>query len=97
MTPATFHEDANLELNDAARYYEKITVGLGLSFLDAVEDAVDKILENPKSYQLVGGEIRRKPLARFPYSLLYVTEPDHIRIVAVAHQKRRPGYWDYRL
>ena len=63
-----------------------------VSCLDAVEDAVDKILENPEAYQLVGDEVRHKLLMRFPYSLLYVVEPDRIRVVAVAHQKRRPGY-----
>lgn len=47
--------------------------------------------------QLVGDEVRHKLLIRFPYSILYVIEPDRIRVVAVAHQKRRPGYWSYRL
>ena len=72
MKTVTFHEDANAEMNDAAQYYEKRTFGLGLSFLDAVEDAVDKILENPEACQLVGDEIRHKLFIRFPYSILYV-------------------------
>jgi len=97
MKTVTFHEDANAEMNDAAQYYEERALGLGLSFLDAVEGPVDKILENPEAYQLVGDEVRHKLLIRFPYSLLYVVEPERIRVVAVAHQKRRPGYWSYRL
>ncbi len=97
MKTVTFHEDANAEMNDAAQYYEERAFGLGLSFLDAVEGAVDNILENPEAYQLVGDEVRHKLFMRFPYSLLYVVEPDRIRVVAVAHQKRRPGYWSYRL
>ena len=97
MRKVTFHEDANAEMNDAAQYYEERAFGLGLSFLDAVEDAVDKVLEDPEAYQLVGDEVRHNLLMRFPYSVLYVIEPDRIRVVAVAHQKRRPGYWSYRL
>ena len=54
-------------------------------------------MENPEAYQLVGDEVRHKLLIRFPYSILHVIEPDRIRVVAVAHQKRRPGYWNYRL
>ncbi len=41
--------------------------------------------------------VRRKVLARFPYSLLYLEGPDYIRIVAVMHHRRRPGYWVERL
>ena len=51
-----------------------------VSCLDAVEDAVDKILENPEAYQLVGDEVRHKLLMRFPYSLLYVVEPDLVSV-----------------
>ena len=41
--------------------------------------------------------VRRKSLARFPYSVLYTVDPDVLYIVAVAHQKRRPNYWLRRL
>lgn len=97
MRKATFHEDAFTEMNEAAQYYEERSSGLGLSFLDAVEEAVEKILENPKAYQIMGNEVRHKLLRRFPYSVLYVVGQNRIRVMAIAHQKRRPGYWHYRL
>ena len=97
MMKVTFHEEADAEMNEAAQYYEERAMGLGMSFLDAVEESVDKVLANPEAYQLVGDEVRHKLLRRFPYSILYVLEKDCIRIMAVAHQKRRPGYWRYRL
>jgi len=97
MRKVTFHEDAETEMNEAARYYEERALGLGMSFLDAIEEAVDQVLANPEAYQLVGDDVRHKILRRFPYSVLYVIEPDRIRVMAVAHQKRRPGYWCYRL
>jgi len=31
----------------------------------------------------------------YPYSLIYRTA-ERVEIVAVAHQKRRPGYWKHR-
>jgi len=97
MRKVTFHEDAETEMNEAARYYEERALGLGMSFLDAIEEAVDQVLADPEAYQLVGDEVRHKILRRFPYSALYAIEPDRIRVMAVAHQKRRPGYWCYRL
>jgi plasmid stabilization system protein ParE len=81
----------------AARYYEERAPGLGLSFIEAVERSVDQIIANSEAYQLVGEDICRKIMKGFPYSLLYAIESDRIRIMAVAHMKRRPGYWQYRL
>ena len=97
MRKVTFHEEADVEVNEAARYYEASAPGLGLLFLAAVEEAVEQVLGNPEAFQVVGDEVRHKLLRRFPYSLLYVIEPDRIRVIAVAHQKRRPGYWSRRL
>lgn len=97
MRKATFHTDADAEMNEAARYYEERAPGLGLSFIEAVERSVDQIIANSEAYQLVGEDIRRKIMRGFPYSLLYAIERDRIRIMAVAHMKRRPGYWQYRL
>ena len=96
MRAMTFHEEASAEVNEAAKYYEERVPGLGLLFLVALEEAVEKILVNPEAFQLVGGETRHKLIRRFPYSLLYVIESDRIRVLAVAHQKRRPGYWRNR-
>jgi plasmid stabilization system protein ParE len=97
MKRVTFHEGAESELIEAARYYEARTPDLGLAFLLDVEDAVEQILANPGAFQLVGTEVRHKLLRRFPYSVMYVIEPDRIRVVAIAHQRRRPSYWLHRL
>ena len=97
MRKVTLHEEADAEVNEAAKYYEERVPGLGLLFLAVVEEAVEKVLANPEAFQLVGDEIWHKLIRRFPYSLLYVIEPDRIRVIAVAHQKRRPGYWSHRL
>lgn len=97
MRKVTFHPEADAEVTEAARYYETGSPGLGFSFLMELQASIEQILTNPKAYQLVGAEVRRKPLRRFPYSLIYAIEPDRIRVVAVAHQKRRPHYWRSRL
>jgi hypothetical protein len=40
-----FHRLAELELNDAAQYYERESVGLGAAFLAAVERCTESVLE----------------------------------------------------
>lgn len=97
MRLVSFHEEASAEVSEGAKYYEGRVPGLGVLFLAAVEEATEKVRSNPEAFQLVGGEIRHKVITRFPYSLLYVVEPDRLRVIAVAHQKRRPGYWIHRL
>ena len=97
MMRLTFHAEADAEVTEAARYYEMQVEDLGFSFLDELDAALERIEAHPKAAPLVGREVRRATLRRFPYSLLYVVEPDRIRVIAVAHQKRRPNYWRGRL
>lgn len=97
MKQITFHEDARAELAEASHYYEDRVPGLGQALIDDVEKGVKEILEHPNACERVSKNLRRKVLSRFPYGLMYTVETDRIRIVAVAHHKRRPEYWRYRL
>lgn len=36
------------------------------------------------------------PVHRFPVSLVYRVQGDMVRVIAVAAQRRRPGYWHGR-
>jgi toxin ParE1/3/4 len=93
----TYHERAAAELLEATRYYVEQGGSLGGDFLDEVERGIAFIVDNPEGAPVIsGGGVRRKVLARFPYSLLYLVEPKLIRIVGVMHHKRRPGYWSGR-
>jgi plasmid stabilization system protein ParE len=93
----TFHAEADAEVTEAALYYGMQAESFGLSFLEELDAALERIEAHPKATLLVGREVRRAILRRFPFSVLYVIEPDRIRILAVAHQKRRPNYWLDRL
>jgi plasmid stabilization system protein ParE len=93
MFRISFHRLAERELNEAARYYEFDSPGLGMAFLDAVEKTCDSIREHPESGVTVLGSIRRRRITRFPYALLYSIRSDHVRILAVMNLKRRPTYW----
>jgi len=93
----TFHPDADAEVTEAAQYYEVRSPGLGGDLLGEVERALGQIGTNPEACQRIGRRVRRKTLWRFPYNLVYAVYPDRIRIVAFAHQKRRPLYWRKRL
>ncbi len=69
----------------------------GVVFAFFVESAVQKIVESPFIYRILKAPFRRFLLPKFPYSIVYSIEPDHIRIIAIAHNKRKPGYWPNRV
>ena len=100
--PARFDEDAAEELDAAARWYEAQRPGLGFELIGEVRGAAAQVSESPAAMSFARGvarrlSVRRCPVRRFPYELIFVELPDEIRIVAVAHYRRRPGYWRGRL
>jgi plasmid stabilization system protein ParE len=97
MTPIVIiHEAAEAEINEAADFYDMESPGLGTVFIDEIQRAILKISRNPVAYQQIRSRVRRMPVGKFPYSLFFSVRPDEIRILAVAHQKRRPFYWHGR-
>jgi len=94
---AEFLPEADQEFREAARYYETEAPGVGVAFVAEVRGAVRSIIENPYAAAAVTAGIRRTVLKHFPYNILYAIGPGLIVVVAVAHQKRRPRYWQSRI
>jgi plasmid stabilization system protein ParE len=92
-----FHPEAELELIESAVYYEKQVPGLGERFESEIRYATDLLLDQPEIGPLVDSNLRKLILTRFPFTLYYSVTTDVIRIEAVAHQSRRPGYWKSRV
>ena len=97
MTRATILHEAEQELWEAVAYYEKRCAGLGIDFEHEVEVAVEAIQRLPDRWPIREDGTRRLLIHRFPYVIVYVSEPNHAWILAVAHCKRQPGYWISRL
>ena len=85
------------EVTEASAYYEASSPRLGSTFLEEIRRSMEQVEANPEASQMIGRRVRRKPLKRFPYNLIYAAYQDRIRIVAVAHHKRRPYYWIKRI
>jgi len=88
-----FSKYAKLELEDAVRFYNLQHAGLGKKFEVEVKKAALRIAKYPTAWSNESGEIRKCLLHKFPYNLLYSIENDHILVIAVAHQHRKPNYW----
>jgi toxin ParE1/3/4 len=93
MKDLRFIRPAEMELLDAARYYEMHAPGLGDDFLDKIDLAIRDLREHPEGWPIVRFSIRRRLIQRFPYALLYRVDPDEIIVLATMHLRRHPDYW----
>lgn len=91
-----FHPEAQAELRADARFYEERQAGLGDEFLDAVDWVIRFVKERPAAGRSVGAGIRRALTRRFRYAVIYREVGDRLEVLAVAHLRRRPGYWHDR-
>jgi toxin ParE1/3/4 len=90
----SLHPEAETDLREAAAFYRKQAgTNLAQSFLAEFERAVDLLLEYPGLGAPWRCGKRRFFMKRFPYSVIYDTAGDELRIFAVAHHSRHPDYW----
>lgn len=91
-----FAPAAEAEFLAAIRYYASQRLNFGAAFLAAVEATVAKAAAAPEVGAPLGGRIRRRLVPGFPYQVVYRTDVVPLRVLAVAHLRRRPGYWQRR-
>lgn len=83
------------ELQRAADFYStKASPELARAFIVEFERAAGLVLSNPSLGTPFRPRVRRYPLRRFPYNIIYQQTAGELRVIAVAHQRRRPGYWE---
>ena len=102
MKSVSFSAEALAEIRSARAWYEGRSPEAAARFLDAIEEAVERIGGMPGSFVRVqlprsDAELRRARLRRFPYSLVFLERRRSIAVIAIAHDKRRPLYWLSRI
>lgn len=97
MKPYSFHPEALLEADEAARFYEERQDGLGIRFIESLSDALNKIERSSILYRKIDKNIRKCRILRFPYGVIFRDQKEMIQIIAVMHLKRKPGYWKSRI
>ena len=93
--PLRVAPEAEAELAAAALWYEAKCPGLGADFVAAIDVSLERIAETPLASALWRPELpfRQHVVWRFPFVVFYTVTDDAIEVYAVAHAKRRPGYW----
>ena len=96
MKSFRFHPEALAEAKAAAAHYVAISPALGQRFYEAVDELVREMCDQPGLFRLFDPPARRHFGRTFPYAVIYLDQPDHVWIIAVAPFRMRPGYWKER-
>ncbi len=93
MIPSVSPE-ADWELSEGAIFYTReANVEVGLAFILEYERALALLCAHPHLGAPWRSNRRRFPLRKFPYSIIYYVHGEELRVVALAHHRRKPTYW----
>jgi plasmid stabilization system protein ParE len=92
-----FFEDAAAEIELDRAWYRERSESAEAAFLRELDHAIQQVTDGAAQWPQYLAGTRRYVFPTYPYSLVYFVEDNVIRVVAVAHDKRRPGYWRKRL
>ena len=91
-----FHPLAADEAQAAERWYRERNETASGRFQRELDRAIERISERPEAGSPYLSNTRRILLRRYPFFVVYRVRGDNVQIVAVAHARRRPGYWRAR-
>lgn len=94
-----FHPDAVAEAAAARVWYDERSPQAAAAFVAELDVACERIAAAPDRYAHYIAGTRRYLMRRFPFQVVYRETPDPgdaIQVIAVAHGRRRPGYWRAR-
>ncbi len=91
-----FHPEAVDEAEAALAWYAERSEQAAFRFLAELEGVLGQIPEAPERWPQFDGPARRMLMRHFPYAVIYREAGEVIEILAVAHGRRRPGYWKKR-
>ena len=92
----TLHPAAVQEISQAFDFYLEKDPTVAEEFLEQLNLKIDWIGQFPQRYPVHEHETRRVVLQRFPFQVVYTIRDEDIVVIAVAHTRRRPGYWSSR-
>ncbi len=98
MTPRfVVRPAANVDVAEAAVWYETRGTGLGSEFVRAVDACFAQIQRGPERFPVIYKTARKALIRRFPYVIYFVETPGHIQIIACMHSKKDPRRWQARV
>ena len=93
-----YHPSVAAELEEIRDYYEGKSEGLGMAFVDELEQQLLRVAAMPGRWMIVRGNLRRSLMKRFPYVIFFrEINGGGIRVTVVKHEKKHPSFGSRRL
>jgi len=92
-----FHPEAIREVRESIEWYRQRNEEIAGEFRTLVQSAEELVQRSPESWAVYLLETRGFRFQKFPFALVYIIRDERIYFVALAHTKRKPGYWRDRL
>ena len=91
-----FHPGATKDLEESLDWYAERSTAAAQGFALAIDAALESIAANPDRFRMVGRRHRACSLVAYPFQIVFRNDGSRLFVIAVAHAKRRPGYWRRR-
>jgi plasmid stabilization system protein ParE len=85
--------EAEIDIREAFLWYRERSALAADAFRDEVFDGIDGLGESADVWPKDEEGVHRRVLKRFPYTIHYELSERTVTVLAVAHQRRLPGYW----
>ena len=95
--PVGLHEEALAEAEAAYDWYATQNPAAAEGFIHELDQAIEQIGRLPNLAGRYVSGTRRYVMRRFPFTVIYREQATIIEVVAIAHGRRKPGYWKERL
>lgn len=95
--PVSLHPAALAEAEAAVDWYRERSEKAAEGFLRELDRAIGQIAQNPDRFPVFESGTRRMLLRRYPFGIVFRETGGRLEIIAVAHGRRRPGYWRERV
>jgi plasmid stabilization system protein ParE len=92
-----FTPEADAEFAEDRQWYAHQRADLDIEFMERIDGALSRIVNNPHLYPVVYRTLRRAVVRRFPFAVFNEVTADEIYVIAVFHSRRDPGIWKSRM
>jgi plasmid stabilization system protein ParE len=96
MLPIDYLPGARRDFDESFDWYAARSTLAAIRFTNALDAALSIVATNPERFAAVDSLHRACPVRRFPFRIVYRVVENRVLVVAIAHAKRRPGYWKDR-
>ncbi len=95
MEKLKVHRLVHREVREAFSWYLARNLDAAAKFVDQVWEAIERVARAPTRWPFEDhSHTHRYCMMRsYPYRVIFRLEFERVHIVALAHAKRRPGYW----